>query len=133
VHETTHPNAALLERLFGAFARRDGAVVVAALADEIVWRVGGVNAMAGDHRGRRAVVEFLRRTTELTAGSYRSTLRYVLADDEHAVAVYRASGSRPDGREIDIDQILLCRVEGGRLAEVVAVPTDQAAFDAFWS
>jgi ketosteroid isomerase-like protein len=130
---TTHPNAALLVRLFDAFARRDGAVVVAALADDVVWRVGGVNAMAGAYRGRRTVVEFLRRTTDLTEGTYRSELRYALADDEHAVAVYRARGSRPDGREIDIDQVLLCRIEGGRRAEVVALPTDQAAFDAFWS
>ena len=55
-----------------------------------------------------------------------------LADDERAVAVYRARGSRPDGREIDIEQILLCRVSDGRFVEVVAVPTDQRAFDAFW-
>ena len=42
-------------------------------------------------------------------------------------------GSRPDRRAIDIEQILLCQVRGGRFVEVVAVPTDQAAFDAFWA
>ena len=56
-----------------------------------------------------------------------------LADEDRAVAVYRAHGARPDGRAIDIEQILLCRVRAGRFLEVSAVPTDQQAFDAFWS
>jgi hypothetical protein len=29
--------------------------------------------------------------------------------------------------------VLLCRVRDGRFVEVIAVPTDQRAFDAFWS
>ncbi len=127
-----HPNAALARRIFEAFARRDGASVVAALDDDVVWRVGGASPVAGEYRGRREVIGFLRMTTEATAGTYRSELRYALADDERAVVVYDARGSRPDGREIDIEQILLCRVRDGRFVEVVAVPTDQARFDAFW-
>ena len=128
-----HPNAALARRIFQAFARRDGAAVVTALDDAVVWRVGGASPVAGEYRGRREVIDFLRMTTQATDGTYRSSLLYALADDERAVAVYRARGSRPDGREIDIEQILLCRVAEGRFLEVVAVPTSQAAFDAFWA
>ena len=128
-----HPNAALARRIFEAFARRDGAAVVAALDDDVVWRVGGRSPVAGEYRGRREVIAFLRMTTESTGGTYRSSLRYALADDERAVAVYHARGERADGRRIDIEQILLCAVRDGRFVEVVAVPTDQAAFDAFWA
>ncbi len=128
-----HPNAALARRIFEAFARRDGAAVVAALDHDVVWRVGGRSPVAGEYRGRREVIDFLRMTTQATEGSYLSQLLYALADDDRAVAVYRARGSRPDGRTIDIEQILLCRIRDGRFVEVVAVPIDQAAFDAFWS
>jgi hypothetical protein len=128
-----HPNAALARRIFEAFARRDGAAVVTALDDEIVWRVGGSSPVAGEYRGRREVIDFLRMTTQATDGSYRSELLYALADEDRAVAVYRARGARPDGRAIDIEQILLCRVRAGRFVEVSAVPTDQQAFDTFWS
>ena len=133
--ETTveHPNAALARRIFAAFARRDGAAVVAALDDDVVWRVGGASPVAGEYRGRREVIDFLRMTTQETGGTYRSELLWAVADDERAVAVYRARGSRPDGRTIDIEQILLCRVADGRFLEVVAVPTNQVAFDAFWA
>src|SRR5690349_14231799 len=96
-----HPNAALARRIFEAFARRDGASVVSALDDDIVWRVGGSSPVAGEYRGRREVIDFLRMTTQATNGSYRSELLYALADADRAVAVYRARGARPDGRAID--------------------------------
>jgi ketosteroid isomerase-like protein len=126
-----HPNAELVERAFNAFGR-DALTVARTLDEDAVWRVPGSNAMSGEYRGRDAILRFLRQTMVLTGGTYRTELRYVVADDERAVAVYRARGER-DGRAIDIDQALFCVVRDGRLADVTAVPFDGAAFDAFWS
>src|SRR5256885_16720548 len=108
-----HPNAELLRRLFEAFGRRDGAAVAAMFDHDVVWRVGGRNPMTGEYRGWRAVVRFLRRTTEETDGTYLSELSYAFADDTRGVAVYRARGRR-NGRELDIDQGLLCEFSHGR-------------------
>lgn len=127
-----HPNAALLARLFAAFGRRDGAAVAAMFDHDVVWRVGGANAMTGEYRGWREVVRFLRRTTSETDGTYRSELRWALADDERGVAVYTARGVRK-GRSSEIEIALLCRFRDGRIFEATAVPVDAAAFDAFWS
>jgi len=101
-------------------------------AHDVCWRVGGRNPMTGEYRGWRAVVEFLRRTTSETDGTYRSELRYAFADDDKGVAVYRARGAR-NGRELDIDQVLLCRFRDGRIVDVTAAPVDSVAFDEFWS
>ena len=73
----------------------------------------GTNAMSGEYTGRDAVLRFLRQTLVLTGGTYRTELRYVVADDERAVAVYRARGER-DGRTLDIDQALFCVIRDGR-------------------
>ncbi len=59
-------------------------------------------------------------------------LRWVVADDEHAVAVYRAQGERDGGRWLDIEQALLIDMNEGTWADIRAQPLDQAAFDAFW-
>jgi ketosteroid isomerase-like protein len=99
---------------------------------DVVWRVGGSNSMTGEYRGWRDVVKFLSRTTSETDGTYRSELRWALADDERGVAVYRARGAR-DGRSSDIEIVLLCGFRDGRIAEATAVPLDAGAFDAFWS
>ncbi|MFL5918709.1 MAG: nuclear transport factor 2 family protein [Gaiellaceae bacterium] len=127
---TEHPNAALTRRVFASFGQ-DAKSVSAALSRDIVWRVPGNTVMSGEYRGRRAVIEFLRRTGLETGGTYRSSLHTVLADDEWAVAVYRARGSR-NGIDLDVDQALVIRIEDGLWAEVTAVPLD-SAFDAFWA
>jgi ketosteroid isomerase-like protein len=126
----THPNAELLTRLFGAFGR-DAMQISATFARDVVWRVPGTTVMSGEYRGRREVVEFLRRTSLETGGTYGSRLETVLANDEWGLAVYRAWGSR-NGIDLDVDQALVVRFDGGCISEVTAVPLD-STFDAFWS
>jgi ketosteroid isomerase-like protein len=125
-----HPNAALTRRVFEAFGR-DPKVIAAALDRNVVWRVPGNTVMSGEYRGTRAVIEFLQRTGLETAGTYRSELQSVLANDDWAVAIYRAFGTR-NGIELDVDQALVIRCENGRWKDVTAVPLD-SAFDAFWA
>jgi uncharacterized protein len=125
-----HPNAELTRRVFGAFGK-DAKQISAALCRDIVWRVPGSTAMSGEYRGRREVVEFLRRTSLETGATYGSRLHTVLANDEWGLAVYRAWGTR-NGIELDVDQAFVIRFEDGMWKEVTAVPLD-AAFDAFWA
>ena len=126
-----HSNAELLERLFDAFGR-DALTVARTLADDVAWRVPGDTMMSGEYRGRDDVLQFLRQTRVQTDDTYRTELRYVVADDERAVAVYRARGERK-GRTLDIEQALFCVIRDGTLADVTAVPLDYPAFVEFWS
>jgi uncharacterized protein len=125
-----HPNAALTRRVFAAFGK-DPMAVSAALARDIVWRVPGNTVMSGEYHGRREVVEFLRRTGPETGGTYHSRLETVFADDDWAVAIYRATGRR-NGIELDVDQAFVIRCKDGRWQEVTAVPLD-SAFERFWA
>jgi len=130
VSEEEHANAALVRRVFAAFGK-DAKAVSAAFARDIVWRVPGHTVMSGEYRGRRDVVEFLRRTGLETSGTYRSGLHTVFADDDWAVAIYRATGSR-NGIDLDVDQALVIRITDGLWQEVTAVPLD-SAFERFWA
>ena len=127
----SHPNAELLERAFAAFGR-DPIVVARTLAEDVVWRVPGTNAMSGEYVGRDAVLQFLRQTVVQSGGTYRTELRYVVADDERAVAVYGARGER-EGRALDIDQVLLIDHVDGVWQRIVAIPSDPPAFEKFWA
>ena len=128
--EPEHPNAALVRRVFAAFGK-DPMAIAAALARDVVWRVPGRTVMSGEYRGRREVVAFLRRTGLETGGTYRSRLDAVFADDEWAVAIYRATGSR-NGIDLDVDQALVIRIADGLWQDVTAVPLD-SAFERFWA
>ena len=127
-----HPNAEIARAGFDRFVGGDVAGLLELFADDAVWHVPGANAMTGDYRGRDEIIAFLRRTAELTGGTYRVELRWVVADDDHVVAVYQARGER-EGRTIDIEQALLVDVEDGLWKDIRAQPLDQPAFDAFWA
>ncbi len=128
-----HPNATRAREGFARFVQGDLPALLDLFADDAVWHVPGSMALSGAHRGREAIVAFLRRTAELTGGTYRVELLWTVADDEHLVALYRARGGRPDGRELDVEQALLVELERARWKVVRAQPLDQAAFDAFWN
>ena len=125
-------NEEVVRRIFDAFARKQGLALRDLFAQDAVWRVPGDGAMAGVYRGREEIFRFLGRLPRETSGTYGSQLVDVLASEERAAAVYRASGER-NGRRLDLDQVLLFRIEDGLVREVLALPTDPAAFEEFWA
>ena len=125
-------NAALVRRIFDAFARKEGFALRGLFAKDAVWTVPGHGAMAGVYRGREEVFRFLARLPKETAGSYGSELVDVLASDQRAAALYRARGQR-QGRSLELEQVLLFRIDDGLVREVLALPSDPETFEAFWA
>jgi uncharacterized protein len=125
-------NEALVRRIFEAFARKEGFALRGLFAEDAVWTVPGRGAMAGVFRGRDEIFRFLARLPKETEGTYGSVLVDVLASDERAAALYRAFGSRR-GRTLELDQVLLFRIEDGLVRDVLALPSDPEAFEAFWA
>jgi uncharacterized protein len=128
-----HPNATRVREGFASFGGSDPQVLLSLFAPDAVWHVPGTTSMSGDYRGLEEIVPFLRRTAELTNGTYRVDLLWVVADDNHAVAVYRARGEREPGPSLDIEQALLIELRDGLWTDIRAQPLDQAAFETFWS
>ncbi|HET7043852.1 MAG TPA: nuclear transport factor 2 family protein [Gaiellaceae bacterium] len=127
-----HRNVDGIRRVFAAFLDGEKRALFEVIAEDAVWVVPGSTPVSKAYEGRERIFDLFRDTRRLTGQSYRSELRWCLADDEHGLAVYRARGRRL-GRELDIDQALLIDLEDGRWRRIVAVPTDAAAFSSFWA
>ena len=125
-------NEALVRRIMEAFARKEGFALRDCFAEDAVWHVPGAGVMSGTYRGRSEIFRFLARLPKLTGGTYRSTLVDVLASEQRGAGLYRAQGER-EGRSLDIDQLLLFTIRDGVVTEVLALPSDPVAFDAFWA
>ena len=125
-------NAAIVRRIFDAFARKEGLALRGLFAEDAVWSVPGRGVMAGVYEGREAIFRFLAKLPKETDGTYASGLIDVLASDGRAAALYRASGSR-HGRTLELDQVLLFRFEDGLVRHVLALPSDPDAFEEFWA
>jgi uncharacterized protein len=125
-------NEAIVRSIFSAFARKEGFALRGLFAEDAVWTVPGTGVMSGVFRGREEIFRFLARLPKETGGTYGSELRDVLASDERAAALYRARGTR-HGRTLELDQLLLFRIADGLVHEVLALPSDPAAFEEFWA
>jgi ketosteroid isomerase-like protein len=121
-----------IRRVFDAFRGGDPRALFEVIAEDAVWLVNGTVPVAQEYRGRERIFELFRETRRLTDGTYLSELKWALADDEHAVAVYRARGRRLD-RELDIDQVLLIAHTAGVWHDITAIPSDPPAFERFWA
>ena len=121
-----------IRRVFDAFRGGDPRALFEVIAEDAVWTVNGTVPVAQVYEGRARIFELFRETRRLTDGSYLSTLRWLLADERHAVAVYRAQGRR-EGRELDIDQVLVIDHVDGVWQAIVAIPSDPPAFERFWA
>jgi len=128
----TAGNEAVVRRIFEAFASKQGFSLRGLFAEDVVWTVPGRGVMAGVYRGRDEIFRFLARLPKETDGTYGSELTDVLTSDGRAAALYRARGTRR-GRTLELDQVLLFRIEGGLVREVLALPSDPEAFEAFWA
>ncbi|HYI73936.1 MAG TPA: nuclear transport factor 2 family protein [Gaiellaceae bacterium] len=125
-------NAAVVERIFDAFARKEGLALRGLFAEDAVWSVPGHGIMAGLYEGREAIFRFLAKLPKETGGTYGSELIDVLASDDRAAALYRARGAR-HGRTLELDQVLLFQIDDGVVRRVLALPSDPDAFEAFWA
>jgi ketosteroid isomerase-like protein len=132
--DTTAADLAAVRQRFAAFAEGDVATFAAGLHDDVTWNHRNPDRLGGLHRGKDAVLGFLRESVELTAGTLRAEPERLLADGEgHVAAVMRVSGTRPDGRAFDDRQVLLCALEDGRVRTFDQYIGDPPAVTAFWA
>ena len=86
-----HPNEDLVRELFAANGRGDiDALRDQYFADGIRLHYPGRGPLAGDHDGVAQVLGFFGRVFELSQGTFRTELHDVVANDEHAVALFTA-------------------------------------------
>jgi uncharacterized protein len=129
----SHPNAIRIRALFDAFKKADVATVQATIPEDAVWHFPGrTGKIAGSHRGRPAIVQFLMSVMQLTHGTFHLDMEHVLADDSHAVAFFRGHGER-NGKTLDNPTCLRMRIVNGQVVEVWEFVWDLFAVDEFWS
>jgi uncharacterized protein len=129
-----HPNEDVVREGFAAFGRGDvDALRKQFLADDVCWHVVGRNPLAGDYEGPEQVMQLFARLFELSDGTLSLELHDVLANDEHAVALFTIRGQRTGKQQLDDNMVQTFHFRDGKVSEAWAQPADQYAQDEFWS
>ena len=132
--ETTSTDVDVVRAVFGAFASGDLAVLSDLLHADATWHHHNEDRHGGIHRGADAVIAYLTESALVTAGTLRAEPQSVMADgDGHVAVLIRFSASRPDGRTIDVPQVVLVTVDRGRIRAIEQFVGDPAAVAAFWA
>ena len=127
-----HPNADLLRKGYEAFDKGDMATITELFAEDVVWHLPGSNQLSGVHRGRDAVFGIFAKTTQLSGSTFKIDVHDVLANDEHAVALTRGTGSR-QGRQLSSLDTDVYHMSNGKVMEFWSFAEDQRLTDEFWS
>jgi ketosteroid isomerase-like protein len=127
-----HPNEDLIRRGFDAFAKGDMDTLRELFDADIDYHVPGRSPLAGDYHGPDEVLGLFARIFEVSGGTFRAELHDAVANDDHTVAMFTASGQR-EGTTLEDRNVLVVHVRDGRLAEVWVLAEDLYAFDAFFS
>ncbi len=98
------------------------------LSEDVVWHLPGRHPASGDHEGREAVFAAMRYFD----GSVQLELHDVLASDDHAVALLRATGSRGE-KQYSANEIDIIHVRDGKVTEFWSFSEDQRLTDEYWS
>ena len=107
--------------------------VRALLTPDVVWRVPGRNAIAGEYRGREATMAYFLRRRELADRSFRMHPGEVLVGDGDHVAVLTDGTATIAGAEHHWSTVGLYRLRDERVAACWLLALDQEAFDRAWA
>ena len=122
-------HAAAVRRLLAAFTEHDRETVDDLLAPDCVWRVPGVNSLAGDYVGRDAVIEFLRGLRRRFRAPVAFDVIDIATSPDRAI-VYQYGVAELPGGTLRLKECLVYRFVDGRIVEVDEFQFDQRSFDA---
>ncbi|HWM87443.1 MAG TPA: nuclear transport factor 2 family protein [Kofleriaceae bacterium] len=130
---TAVANADLVRGLYRAFTDRDIPALEEIIAENAVWHVPGRSRLAGDHRGRPAVLAYFAGLAQRTEGTFSAEIIDVLATESRAVALARATGHRQPNVHYDGLYCLVVSFERDQICEAWLMPADLYSLDEFLS
>lgn len=125
----THPNIELLRRYSAALSAGQAADALPYYAEDLVLHIAGRSPHAGTYQGQDAVLAYYTRLFRDTEGQFENLgVDDVLASDTHAASLVRWRVAR-GGRTLDIDRVVIYRIQDGKIAEIWVRDWDQYAYD----
>jgi ketosteroid isomerase-like protein len=124
-----HPNVRLVKEGFEAFERGDGSWMDEHMADDVVWHVGGKSRMAGAYKGKEAALGLFAKQARIFSAAPQIDIHDVLGNDQHVIAIGKASANDPDGGTVEWLYANVFHIEDGKVTEVWGLADETSESD----
>lgn len=126
-------NEDLVRQGYQAFGEGDMDTLRSLFASDAVHVATGDNPLAGEYAGVDAILGYYGKLFEVSNGTFTADLKSVSVEgDDTVVTTHRDRAQRGD-KTLDQDETLTFTISNGKFTRVLEKPSDQAAYDAFWS
>jgi ketosteroid isomerase-like protein len=116
----TNPSKQLLQDIFAGLAKGDSRPFVDSLADDFSWTLTGTTKWSRTYRGKTSVMQDLMRPLFAQfADQYINTAQTFIAEGDRVVVECRGKVTTKSGKPYNNQYCWVCRVEGGKLKEVI--------------
>ena len=100
--------------------------------DDIVWHAGGDGPLAGEYKGKKAVLDFFMKFGQLTEGTSEFDVHDILASEDHTVVIGTSTATRHGRTHTSRFVDVVHPGADGRAKEFWRFVEDQAADDEFY-
>lgn len=124
-----HPNEEIVHNFFKAFATGDMKLLESITTDDLVMYEPGTTAVAGEYKGRDAVLAFFGELGRITEGSLKiESVNQVLANDEVGISLFDCSAVR-HGERITSQVAEVYTITDGKISSIRAYVYDMPEWD----
>lgn len=128
-----HPNVTTIRNLFDAMRTGNVAGAARLIPEDAVWRFPGRRGqLAGEHRGRDAILDFVAKVLSLSGGTFQLDLEDVVGGDDHVVVLFTGHAQR-EGKTLDNPTCLRITMRDGSPVEFQEFVWDLDHVEDFWS
>lgn len=127
----SNANEKVIKEMYKSLERGEFQNYFSVLSEEVVYRAAGDCVISGVHKGKEKLKEIGMITFKETGGTHSVKMKSLVSTDSH-VAVVDTWRAKRKGKEIEMDNLLVYRLENDKIVEIIEFLGDEKAHDEFW-
>ncbi|BBM89654.1 hypothetical protein COTS27_01360 [Spirochaetota bacterium] len=122
------PNVKIVQNFFTAYGNNDLQGIRNVMATDVEWFIPGRHKLSGTKKGIEQVVDFFKL---LQKANFRAEPIIFAANDDYVIDVHRG-WSTSDETDVDMNWVLLYKIENGKIKKVLNFTSDAYTSDVFF-
>ena len=114
-------NKAIVQKYYEYYSKGDINGIKSVMADDVEWTIPGHHPLSGTKKGVNEIIAFFK---ELKKSNFKAEVLILEANENYVIDCHRGWGEY-EGKKIDMNWVLLFKIENGKIKKVQNFAGDQ--------